>query len=151
MRKSSKVYGGFSGGWQADALRMRGGWQAVIRSLNLTEKQEQAAISILEFIQTRGETDESRTLSHDQRSSKWWSCKFVTVYQLKKHFQEVTQKSEISYRYLWYAVDWLVMTGWLDERRRIEKNRAVRGYWFSDRVLRYAKRCEPEIPTLWEE
>jgi hypothetical protein len=25
---------------------MRGGWQAVIRSLNLTEKQEQAAISI---------------------------------------------------------------------------------------------------------
>jgi hypothetical protein len=43
------------------------------------------------------------------------------------------------------------MTGWLDEGGHIEKKRAVRGYWFSDRVLRYAKRCEAEIPTLREE
>jgi hypothetical protein len=116
----------------------------------LTEKQKHAAIVVLEFIRTHGQEDKSRTLSHDQRSSKWWPCKFVSIHQLKKHFQDVAKKGGLSYRYLWYAVDWLIMSGWLDEDKRVERGRAVRGYWLSDRILRYARRLESGIPTLWE-
>jgi hypothetical protein len=150
VKKQKASYGGFTGGWHADLLHMRCEWRDIIRSIDLTEKQKQAAILVLEFVQSHGQDDKSRTLSHDQRSAKWWPCKFVSIHQLKKHFQDVAKKGELSYRYLWYAVDWLILSGWLDEGKRVERGHAVRGYWFSDRVLKYVKHCESAIPTLWE-
>jgi hypothetical protein len=98
-----------------------------------------------------GQEDSSRALSHDPRSAKWWKSKFVSMNQLKEHFRKASGKEGVSNRYLWYAVEWLMRNGWIDEGRRFERGGSVRGYWLSDRVLKYATRLEALIPTLWEE
>lgn len=147
----TKAYDAFSGGWFAGHLHQREDWKDLIRSLDLTEKQKQAAIAVLGVLCTVGQRDASASLSHDERSAKWWPSRFISAHKLKESFTAISRKEHLSCRYLWYAVAWLIRNGWLEEGRMIAKGKvAVRGYRLSGQVLRYIKRAESAIVKLWE-
>ena len=150
MRKS-RSYVSFSGGWFAGHLHQREDWKSFIQSLDLTEKQKQAAIAVLDVLCTVGQRDTGVSLSHDERSAKWWYSRFISAHKLKECFTTISREEHLSCRYLWYAVAWLIRNGWVEEGKMIGKEKAVvRGYRLSSQVLRYVKRAESAIVKLWE-
>jgi hypothetical protein len=145
------TYQGFSVGYHADALRQRGDFRDLINAFFLTPKQKEAIITVLDFFQKYGKVDTERPLTHDVRSAKWWKNRFVSAVQFKDFFTKPSKEKKLfSYRYLWYAVDWLIDTGWITEGRRLEKGRNVKGYWLSDRNIRFYRNAISAIENFWK-
>lgn len=113
-------------------------------------KQKEAIIAVLDFLKTHGKTDAEQTLTHDTRSTKWWKSKFVSITQLKEVFMKLSSSGAFSYRYLWYAVDWLIDAGWIMEGRHLEKGHNVKGYWLSDRNIRFFRNAVSAIEKFWD-
>jgi len=144
------TYQGFSVGYHADALRQRGDFRDLINAFSLTSKQKEAIITVLEFFQTHGKVDTEETLTHDVRSAKWWKNRFVSAAQLKDFFMKSSRNGAFSYRYLWYAVDWLIDTGWIVDGHHFERGHNVKGYWLSDRNVRFHRNAISVIENFWK-
>jgi len=146
-------YLGFHGGWNVNQFNRQNGWKEIIRSLDLTQKQKKAVTLILEFVQKDGKLDPAKVLVEADTTTKPVMAKFVSARQLIKYMHEVaTHKHEPSYRYLHYALAWLLQNGWLDEgKMKCFSSGSLRVFWFSERVLDFVKQLETSIPTLWME
>lgn len=140
------------GGYSADLLKQKGessDWEDVIRSLDLTNHQREAAIIIIRFVAEKGEPNEYNALSIHANRREWWPTRFVTRRQMREATADVQKLGICSARYGWYMVHWLIRNGWLDSVDSNVPGFRAKGYTLSRRIGQYHLHALTAIPKLW--
>ncbi len=139
-----------SGGYYADEVTQKSPWTQAINSLDLTPKQKLIAVEIIGHVLMNGEVVESRQLSTHARSGDFWPSAVVSGYHMRQFAEDLKKRKVCSYRYAWYVIELLIQIGWLSEDRENVRGKRVRGYFLSDRVIRYHAHMQTCVSRAYE-